>query len=360
MEGGAHNYLSRGPHRSISVDLSAQGILKLVQAFRKTKWFNILVLVVLGLVATGLWALTAAGPIGECLGILLIPVSVFVIPYWLGERRMKTFALNIIPVFIIAAILIAALQTQSILSQGDPALSSGLPPNTATADLPPLSLWNGTVAPFGAPSANQTYAYQVRLKTTGNVNRSTVSVYLNITQVNGLSETFNAYRMQKDTSTLHANTTNGTWYVAWHTLPPGIYGFYFFANDTRTNQSYSSGVLGPIIQPWIDWYGFVFLFSAVNLIFPISFYFVILFMYWYTLRNRRMRARLIESRAGKTDTEEKSASGKTSREAKEGAAPPAPTREKSRKAAAFTCTNCGADVTEADEKCPKCGAVFED
>jgi hypothetical protein len=343
------------------VDLSAQGILKIVQAFRKTKWFNILVLVVLGLVATGLWALTAAGPIGECLGVLLIPVSVFVIPYWLGERRMKTFALNIIPVFIIAVVLIAALQTQSILSQGDPTLSSGIAPNTATADLPPLSLWNGTVAPFGAPSANQTYAYHVRLKMVGNVNRSTVSVYLNITQVSGLSENFVAYRMHRDLGPLNTNTTNGTWYVIWHTLTPGIYGFYFFASDTGTNQSYSSGVLGPIIQPWPDWYGFVFLFSAVNLIFPISFYFVILFMYWYTLRNRRMRARLIESsRAEKTDTEKGSAGGKRSKEAKEGAGPPAPTREKSRKAAAFTCTNCGADVTEADQKCPKCGAVFED
>src|SRR5207245_1868567 len=33
--------------------------------------------------------------------------------------------------------------------------------------------------------------------------------------------------------------------------------------------------------------------------------------------------------------------------------------EKAAKAAAYTCTNCGADVGEDDEKCPKCGAVFE-
>jgi hypothetical protein len=342
------------------VDLSAQGILKLIQTFRKTKWFHILVLVVLGLVATGLWALTAAGPIGECLGVLLIPVSVFVIPYWLGERRLKTFAMNIVPVFIIAILLIAALQTQSILSQGDPGLSSGLPPNTANADLPPLSLWNGTVAPFSAPAPNQTYLYHVRLKMVGNVNRSTVSVHLNLTKVNGLSEIFNAYPMQRDPGRLN-DTANGTWYETWHTLPPGIYGFYFYANDTRTNVTYSSGVLGPIIQPWPDWYGFILLFSAVNLIFPVSFYFVILFMYWYTLRNRKMRQRLIESsRAEKLDIDKRAEAQAKSGERKESAEPPAPTREKSRKVAAFTCTNCGADVTEADEKCPKCGAVFED
>lgn len=347
------------------MDLSAHGILKLIQAFRKTKWFNILVLVVLGFVATGLWALTAAGPVGECLGVLLIPVSIFVIPYWLGERRIKRFALNIVPVFIIAVLLIAALQTQSILSQGEPDLSSGLPPNTANADLPPLSLWNGTVAPFGAPSANQTYLYHVRLKSVGSVNLSTVGVYLNLTQVNGLSEVFHAYPMQRDPGLLNSNTTNGTWYMTWHTLPPGIYGFYFSASAggqwTAANSTYSSGVLGPIIQPWLDWYGFIFLFSAVNLIFPLSFYFVILFMYWYTLRNRKMRQRMIESaRTEKLDINKRADAQARSGEGKKSAEPPAPTREKSRKVAAFTCTNCGADVTEADEKCPKCGAVFED
>ena len=344
------------------MDLSAPAILKMVQAFRKTKWFNILVLVVLGLISTGLWYLTAAGPVGECLGILLIPVSVFVIPYWLGERRMKTFALNIIPVFIIAAILIAALQTQSILSAGNPILSSGVPPETANADLPPLSFWNGTVTPYGSASPNQTYEYHVRLKTVGNVNRSTVYVSLNITQVEGLSEVFTAYPMQVDTS---ANATNGTWYVAWRPQPPAIYGFYFYANDTGNggdivNYTLSSGVFGPIIQSWPDWYGFVILFTAVNLIVPISFYFVILFMYWYTLRNRRTRERLIESRREeKLELEKGAGGGEKTDAAKDRAAAPAPSREKSRKAAAFTCTNCGADVTEADEKCPKCGAVFE-
>src|SRR5205823_3602961 len=35
-------------------------------------------------------------------------------------------------------------------------------------------------------------------------------------------------------------------------------------------------------------------------------------------------------------------------------------RTKAGKAAAFTCTNCGADVSESDQKCPSCGAAFED
>jgi len=88
--------------------------------------------------------------------------------------------------------------------------------------------------------------------------------------------------------------------------------------------------------------------------FPALFYFVILFVWWYTIRMRENRARML---------------GKEPLIPKEKPLPkpgdkvvdkPADPGGKASKAAAFTCTNCGADVGEDDEKCPKCGAVFDE
>lgn len=347
------------------MDLSAPAILKRLDKFRKTEYFNILILVVLGLVAVGLYSLQQAGEAGVCLAILLTPISLFVIPYWLGERRMKRFALNFIPVFVIAVLLIAAFQTQAVTSQGQPILSSGVAPSTPAADLPALSLWNGTVKPFTAPSANQTYQFHVRLKGQGAGNASRTHVFVNLTRIVGLSEVPAAYPLAVDTSPGFNDTSNGTWYVLWQPLQTGVYGFWFFANDTRGNQTYSSVVLGPLIAPWVDWYGVWLVSSVEYMVYPGSFYFVILFMYWYTGRTRKMRERMIESRRGeKLDLKKEPAEGAGEGAAQAGEATkaeaPAPPRDRSRKAAAFTCTNCGADVSEADTKCPKCGAVFED
>ncbi|HYM41027.1 MAG TPA: zinc ribbon domain-containing protein [Thermoplasmata archaeon] len=340
------------------MDLSAPAILKKLEAFRKTEWFNVLLVIVLGLVAVGLFQFTTIGGIGVCLGIILPPVTVFVIPYWLGERRMKRLALYIVPVLVIALILIAALQTQAVVGQGKPNLSSGVDPATPAARLPAITLWNGTVDPFNAPSANATYAFHVRLKQGPGANLSRASVYLNMSELAGLSDNLlSPIPMVKDSS---RNATNGTWYVAWRPLDTNVYAFQFFASDGRGNQTFSSPVLAPVLAPWSNFYGIWLVSIGEFMIYPASFYFVILFMYWYTIRTRRLRERMIQARGEKLDLKKEGAKEGEVAVKDATAKPPAPTREKSRKVAAFTCTNCGADVTDADTKCPKCGAVFED
>ncbi len=342
------------------MDLSAAGILKKLDAFRKTEWFNAILLVVLGLVAVGLFQFTAIGGIGVCLGILLPPVTVFVITYWLGERRIKRYALYIVPVLVIALVIIAALQTGAVVDQGKPNLTSGVPSNTPAASLPALSLWNGTVEPHAQASANGTYAFHVRLKGGPGANLSQVQVYLNISEL----ETFGGTQlptvvMARD---LTQNSTNGTWYIAWKALGANVYGFYFYGNDGRGNDTFSDPVLAPVLAPWGSYYSLWFAYIAESyILYVASFYFVILFMYWYTIRTRKMRERLIErSRAGELDLKKGPVKeGEAGGEA-EAAKPPAPPRDRTKKASAFTCTNCGADVTEDDKKCPKCGAVFED
>ncbi len=350
------------------MDLSLAGIQKKLQSFRGTIWFDAVVLVILGLIAVGLYSLTTAGSVGICLGILLTPVSMFVIPYWLGERRLKRYALNFVPVFAIAVVLIAALSTQAVMAQGPPQLSSGELPNVPNSQLPPLTFWNGTAVPFNAPSANGSYRFEVRLKNIGATNVSQTRVWANVTEIVGLSQNPSSYAMAVDTGTRNANTTNGTWYVAWVPLPPSVYGFYFYANRATGNQTtdtYSSVVLGPMIAPWTSWYSVWLISSMEYMIYPGSFYFVLLFMYWYTVRTRKLRARMIESARKDQldldkDIKKEGAKDAAAAEADQTPEAKAVAEGRTKKAAAFTCTNCGADVTEDETKCPKCGAVFEE
>ncbi len=343
---------------------------KLLLKFRQSRYFRPFYLVVLGILVTGLFQFTGGTQVLVCLGTILIAISVLIIPYWLGERSLKNFAVNALPVFLIAILLIAAFQTDAVMNQPVVTLTTGIDPATSNADLPHLSMWNGSVAPYRG-GAGQLYTFRVRLKevnatgavvppTTANI--TTFSV--NITLYNPFpADTQTVVPMKRDPSM--TNQSNGTWYVANTTLGDGIYSFYFWANDAHGNYTYAAApVLEPLIAAPVAFYGFWVVNVSLYLIFPISFYFIMVFMYWYTARMRGMRERAMErARGEKLDLEKGAAKdageGETA-EKKEGAAAEEASAAKTKKAAAFTCTNCGADVTEDDAKCPKCGAVFED
>ncbi len=346
------------------MDLSFEGLGKLFLKFRQSKYFRPFYLVILALIVMELFQFTGGTQVLFCLGTLLIPTSVLVIPYWLGERSLKNFAVNALPVFVIAMVLIAANQTAAVLGQGPIAMSTGYDPATPNNQLPHLSLWNGSVdPPRGAP--DQVYTFHVRLKEVADngsvIPPASVTTFsANITQYNPFpSSSDQIVPLHPDPS--RTNQSNGTWYIGSTTLGDSVYSFFFWANDTKGNFTYATApVLQPIIAGAISFYVFWLVNVALYLIFPVSFYFIIVFMYWYTIRMRKMRQRMAERvRGEKVDfekepkKEEAAVAGGETEPAKEAAA-------KTKKAAAFTCTNCGADVTEDDAKCPKCGAVFED
>ncbi len=334
------------------MDLSLASIQKTIQSLRKTKWFDIAVLVVLGVIVAGLFPVLFGNTTTACLGLLLIPVAVFVIPYWLGERRLKRFAINGVVVLVIATLIISALQTESTVNGPDPVLSSegiqGLSPH--------LNLDNGSVSPYrGSPG--QTFTYRVRLVTSGLANTTSLGVYLNFTQADVFSTTTSYFAMQ-----LANSSANGTvrWYTTNRTLGGAVYEYYFSAADMRGNFTLTIPAIGPLTASGASYYVFWVIPFFFYLLIPFSFYYVILFMYWYTVRTRKMRTRLIESsKKDALDLDKEPGKGEAAGEKEGPETKPAP-GEKTKKAAAFTCTNCGADVTEDDTKCPKCGAVFED
>src|SRR5206468_5618970 len=131
-------------HRSVSPDekLSVQ-VWKLFLRFRKTVWFRITYLVLLGLIVPNLLPFSAGG-LG-CLVIILVPLAVFLVPYYLGERSVRRFALNALPVILIAILIGGALSTNLLLSQADAVPLASTPGPFMS---PTMALANGTVIPY--------------------------------------------------------------------------------------------------------------------------------------------------------------------------------------------------------------------
>ena len=313
------------------------------QKFRGTVWFRATYLVLLGLIVAQLYLLT--GTAVACLVLLLMPVTVFVVPFWLGERKMKRFALNAVVVFVIAIFLAAAMSTQALLSQTQAIEIHSLDIQQSRT----MVLANGTVTPYKAPPSTP-FTFRVRLITTANGTPDVYRVYLNLTVVKGFTGFERpSYQMTfVPGSGSFNNTQNGSLYEkVLSNLTDSIYGYGFSSSDRDKNWTFAGPDFGPITASGWTFYGFFVYVTALSgvMLLALITYFAILFLWWYMGRARAARTRM------------------TSREPKIPKGRPKPADEpsgKASKAAAFTCTNCGADVSETDAKCPKCGAVFED
>ena len=325
------------------------------QKFRATVWFRITYLVLLGIIVAELHVLALSSI--ACLVILLMPVSTFVVPYWLGERKPRRFAVNGLVVFSVAILLAAAMSTQALLTQKDAIPLRSLPEFQTSK----MILSNGTVTPYHAPPST-TFTFRVRLTTTVNGTPDAFPVYLNLSILRGLSfSPLSANQMTPRLGNDSANNTKaGTWYETRVNLSDAIYGYGFSVRDQGGNWTFSNADLGPVIASGWTLYGF-FVFAVAFaygvILVALLFYFAILFLWWYTSRTREARAKATSRMAETSKAVPKEG---TKESPKASSDSPLTFGGKAAKATAFTCTNCGADVEETDAKCPKCGAVFED
>jgi hypothetical protein len=315
----------------------------LFQKYRKTMWFRVTYLVLLGVLVAQLYLLTAS-PLA-CLVLLLMPITAFVVPYWLGERKMRNFAANALVVFSLAILVGAAMSTQALLSQDHAIPLESIP---GFGSDPTMRLSNGTVSPYrGLPPGP--FTFRVNLTTIANDTYDNYTVFLNLTIVTGFSGFERpfyemAYSPGSGSST---NPINGSWFETRLNLTDSIYGYAFSVRNPAGNWTNAGPDFGPLAASGWTFYGFFVYFTALSGVMVIAFvfYYAILFLWWYTVRAREARG------PRKTDAPE---IPKTR---------PTPTKDsvaKAGKAAAFTCTNCGADVGEADDKCPRCGATFDE
>jgi ribosomal protein L40E len=284
--------------------------------FRKSPYFRIFYLAILSLMVA---ALTLYGIYLGCLSILFSAVLMFALPYWLKERRIKHLAMNGAVIFVAAALIFAALFAQS--------LSGNDPIQIRVTGAGNVTLANATVTPGRGPPGAP-YTFTANLTVPGAVNASNYAVWVNLTTVDGATTPFN----MTPANPADTNLADGKAYAS--TVPVGdhIYIFWFFVtvkNGTSTTTFESPWQVGPITAGYGTFYGFSLYYGVFALILPISLYFIVLMLFWFTTRARMERKRLGMATEAETDT-------------------------------GFMCTNCGADVPAAAEKCPKCGAVFEE
>ena len=320
------------------------------QKFRPTLWFRITYLVLLGVIVGELYILTLS-PLA-CVVVLLMPVSAFVVPYWLGERKLRRFAGNLVVVFLIAIVLAAAMSTGALLAQKDAV------PEQSFTDLSnsPMALSNGTVSPYRAPPQTS-FMFRVTLTTAKNDTPDNYRVFLNLTVVLGVNNfDRRPFRMTYLGANASSNNTKtGSFFVVNQTLEDSIYGYAFSVTDLRSNWTYAGPDLGPVTASGWTFYGFFLYVTGLSqvTILAVVTYFAILFLWWYTARAREARVKAMARSAERSKEPSKDDSKETPK-------PALTFGGKAAKATAFTCTNCGADVEETDAKCPKCGAVFED
>ncbi len=318
----------------------AERILEMLLRYRKTRWFRVTYLLLLGFIVGLLYFLASSAL--ACLVIILMPTLVFIVPYFFGERKGRRLAVNALPVFLIAILFATALQTQFLLAQPQAIPRQSFP---GIESSPTMALSNGTVTPYHADPSTP-FTFRVKVTTTVNGTPMNYKVYLNLTVISSLSFVkLPATAMAPSPGNATTNTRNGTWYeTRLNNLTDAIY-VYGFSVNKGANWTISNLDFGPFTASWGTLYVLILYFTGTSMTLPLIFYFLILFLWWYTTRARQMRTRDL---------------GGTIEIPKEKPAPKAEPAEKATKAAAFTCTNCGADVRDEDEKCPKCGAVFEE
>ena len=296
-----------------------EALLKGILAFRRGWYFRIFYLVVLSLMVA---ALAVYGFYLGCLSILMSAILMFALPYWLKERKIRNYALNGVVIFLAATLIFAGLFAQS-LSGNDPV------PVGATGFNARLS--GATVLPGRGP-AGAYYNFTANLTVPGAASVSNYAMWLNLTSVQGVNPVDAPVRMN-ETNAADTDLTDGKLYYFSAPLEDRIYLFWVsvaISNGTAVSWLETPWQVGPITTGFGTFFGFALYYGAFSLILPVSFYFIVLMLYWWTQRARKERQRL-----GMSVPTESTDSG-------------------------FMCTNCGADVPAAATKCPKCGAVFEE
>ncbi len=309
-----------------------------LSAFRKSPWFRVLYVAILGLVVAALFPLTVGTNV--CLALFVVPLTMFVIPYWLGERKTRHFIVNGLVIFAVAVFIVAVLQTQAVLSGPEVTQTiqgPGLDPS--------MSLANGTVTPFRTESPAD-FTFRVQLRTVENGTPSEFSVWVNLTSVEGLSAVPQDLLMSPEFGSGN-NTANGTWYRVTTQLGSSVYFFFFSAENPAGNWTRTDFLVAPLTVSAGSYFVLFLVISAQALAFVTLFYFIILFLWTFSSRMRRAREEVVSRRSAAEDRRKEVDSGVSD-------------RARAERVAGFTCTNCGADVSEDDPSCPKCGASFED
>lgn len=289
--------------------------------FRKTLYFRVAYLALVSVLVAFMLTLAAV-----CFFLLLVPVVMLLVPYWFGERSVKNHALNGLLVIPLSAVLFGVILT--------PGFTSAPQTIQETSD-PSARLGEGKVVPFHAtPGEPAEFTFTVNLRSTS-LDSGNVTVRVQVVDWIGLQFVRRSFPMAMD-GRGDGVLANGEGYVATATLEPVLHGFNFqvltVVNTTETVVVQTNVSAGPFNAAFVTYYGFFLYQGIVTMVLIGLFFYIVLGIYWWTRKAREIRGALGTRRGGG--------------------------RKRAEGGGEFTCTNCGGDVSEADTKCPNCGAEF--
>jgi len=304
------------------------------EKFRKTVYFRVFYLLLLSALIAFLLNLGAV-----CIFLLIIPILMVAIPYWFGERSFKNHAINGLVVIPLSALFFSLIFTPALLSQTQEPQSVDCPDNYSptaprcyAATGPDVHLARGQVSPFKA-AEGAAFNFTVNM-TSSSPQTSAMTVRVQMLDFVDLRFDARFIGLARDLRE-DGNFSNGESFYVETTLPAVFhFGFNFqvvqIVNTTERVVAQTFGNGGPMNASYGTVFGYSFYQAIVGMVIIGFGFYVVLLIYWWTRKAREVR----------------------------GAAAP-PKGKRAEGGGEFTCTNCGADVSEDDAKCPKCGAEFE-
>lgn len=282
--------------------------------FRSTPYFRGVYLLLVAGIASFVRILDFSTGI-VCFSVVLIPVLTLLVPHWFGERRVKHHALNGLVIFVLVPILFAAIVTPSFMGQDQFVLSQ---------EETRGSLSDGRVTPYRIAEPGTTEFNFTLVLTSTDARATDFSIHVIVLS-------FENFAVTEENATM-ASAGDGTFgdgepFFANVRLEPLAHSFGFQVLDGDEVVVEACCVPGPFNANYgtyftLWWYSGIF-----SMAFIMAGFFLILLVYWWTRKARAVR----------------------------GARGP---RKRDEGGGEYTCTNCGADVSETDMKCPNCGAAF--
>lgn len=287
--------------------------------------------------------------VASCFFVLLVPLSAVLIPYYLGFRGPKRFAFFGVFVLLVNTLAFGAISTYRAYDYAnywgsfepwDPYID----PQNSPDDI----MTQGIFSPkSGGPDTE--FTFSVLYKDAGDVAPLYVHAIISDDLIAGEGNEIVLNLTPADP--LDTNYTDGVLYENSTTLPTEFAvaypefpnHFHSFESDSTnvgyyttsfTNDDVVSYGLGPMNAGVGDVYWLNVIWAFYNMLFVIALFYLGVAMYWW-LSQARARARTSPWQ------ERKDAMLKE-------------------EYAEFECDRCGADVPEDAEKCPRCGAVFDE
>lgn len=288
--------------------------------FRGTIYFRIAYLLLVSL----LGALSLATTIA-CFAFLILPVLTLLVPHWFGERRVKQHALNGVFVMAVATLLFAALITPSYMAQDEFVLD-----RQGTR----VSVSDGIVRPFRANSGPGDFNFTITMWS-NDTDAGNFSVRVRVLSLVGFDVANDTADMVRDVSgngtLFDGSLANGERFFAVVRLEPYAhsYSFQAFNRTSGTILVATLGVPGPFNAPYSTYFSLWLFNGFFNIVWILAGFYLLLLIYWWTRKAREVRGTR-----------------------------PDRGRKRDEGGGEYTCTNCGGDVSEADTKCPNCGAEF--